>query len=125
MVIIVLVGYYTDTAASDLQNLLLAHSYAGWIIFLAWLALFWGLLFRFLPMETEEAEGPSAEAAPPPAKARGTMCAICAESLSPAIPATRCACGTYYHRACGATAGECPACHRKTSAVSGGIPGGD
>ncbi len=125
MVIIVLVGYYMDTAASDLQNLLLAHSYAGWIIFLAWLALFWGLLFRFLPMEKEEPEARSAEVASPPARARGAMCAICAKSLSPAIPATRCACGTYYHRACGATAGECPVCHRKTSAVSGGIPSGD
>src|SRR2546425_8931901 len=49
MVIIVLVGYYTDTTETDLQNMLIAHSYAGWLIFLAWISLFWALLFRFLP----------------------------------------------------------------------------
>ena len=34
MVVIVLVGYYTDSAQTDLQNMLVAHSYAGWLIFL-------------------------------------------------------------------------------------------
>src|SRR3989449_58337 len=51
MAIIVLVGYYTDTAETDLQNLLIAHSYAGWLIFLGWIALFWGVILRFVPGE--------------------------------------------------------------------------
>src|SRR5437016_5197592 len=51
MVAIVLVGYFTDTPGTDLQNMLVAHSYAGWIIFLGWLALFWGVLLKFLPLE--------------------------------------------------------------------------
>lgn len=120
MVVIVLVGYYTDTAQSDLQNLLLAHSYAGWIIFLAWLALFWGILFKFLPLEKERG---TAEPSPPAEpRSRTHVCGICGESLGPAIPATRCACGAIHHRACVAGAGECPSCHRKAPAgVSGGV----
>ena len=123
MVVIVLVGYYTDTAASDLQNLLLAHSYAGWVIFLAWLALFWGLLFRFLPLEKEDREAPSpaASVAAPP---RTNVCGICQGALSPAIPAARCACGAIHHRACLGRAGECPACHANATKVLGALPGG-
>ncbi len=117
MVVIVLVGYYTDTAASDLQNLLLAHSYAGWVIFLAWLALFWGLLFRFLPLEKEEPVPTGETKALSPA-ARTNVCGICGRPLSPAIPAARCACGAIHHRTCLAAAGECPACHRKTASGS-------
>ncbi|MGI0149128.1 MAG: exosortase/archaeosortase family protein, partial [Thermoplasmata archaeon] len=45
MVVIVMIGYYAETAGTDLQNMLLAHSYAGWLIFLGWIALFWGVLF--------------------------------------------------------------------------------
>ena len=125
VVIIVLVGYYTDTAGSDLQNLLLAHSYAGWIIFLAWLALFWGLLFKFLPLEKEDRGTPTIAAAPALAKSRRGVCALCTEALSPAIPATRCECGAYYHLECLAAAGECPACHRKATPRPGGVPEGN
>lgn len=124
MVIIVLVGYFTDTAQTDLQNLLLAHSYAGWIIFLAWLALFWGVLFKFLPLEREErrtAEVP-ATAAPKP---RTNVCGVCGGTLSPAIPAARCACGAIHHRACLARAGECPACHRTAASTIGAMPEGN
>ncbi len=123
MVVIVLVGYYTDTVQSDLQNLLLAHSYAGWILFLAWLALFWGVLFKFLPLE-KEAEARAAPETAPPIRVRG-RCPICQELLSPAVPATRCVCGAFYHAACLRALGECPACHRKTNAPAGGVPGGD
>ncbi len=123
MVVIVLVGYYTDTAASDLQNLLLAHSYAGWIIFLAWLALFWGILFKFLPLEKEAK--PAETAATPAPKLRTNVCGICSESLSPTIPAARCACGAIHHRACLAAAGECPACHREAAATIGARPEGN
>src|SRR5437773_5625206 len=51
MVVIVLVGYYEDSGETYLQNMLLAHSYAGWLIFLGWIGLFWGSIFRFLPVE--------------------------------------------------------------------------
>ena len=120
MVVIVLVGFYTDTAASDLQNLLLAHSYAGWVIFLAWLALFWGLLFRFLPLEREARDASPAEAASEVGRASSAnACGICGQPLSPALPAARCACGAIHHRACLAAAGQCPTCHRKPTAGPG------
>ena len=115
MVVIVLVGFYTDTAQSDLQNLLLAHSYAGWVIFLAWLALFWGLLFRFLPPEKQAASAPT-EA--PGLPVRRNVCGLCGRPLSPANPAARCGCGAIHHRACLAAAAECPVCHRKSSAAA-------
>ncbi len=47
MLIIVLTGYYTDTAADGLQHLLWVHANAGWVIFLGWVSLFWFLLFRY------------------------------------------------------------------------------
>jgi exosortase/archaeosortase family protein len=117
MAIIVLVGYYTDSAQTDLQNLLLAHSYAGWLIFLAWLALFWGLLFRFLPLEKEARAGAPAKPASRSARVRGNLCPICHGSLSPAVLATRCDCGAIFHAACLGSAGECPACHRKPASI--------
>ncbi len=116
MVVIVLVGYYTDTTETDLQNMLVAHSYAGWIIFLGWLAVFWGLLFRFLPsgrmvpVESRRSETPARVE---------SMCGICLRSLTPMVPATRCACGAYYHRTCLASAGRCPSC-RRPPRVKGG-----
>src|SRR3989441_5236675 len=51
MVIIVLAGYYTDTTETDLQNMLIPHSYAGWLIFLAWISVFWALLLKVMPRE--------------------------------------------------------------------------
>ena len=125
MVVIVLVGYYTDTSASDLQNLLLAHSYAGWIIFLAWVTLFWGVLFKFLPLAREEGAPRRAETARVPPTSRPSVCGICAAPLSPAIPAARCACGAIHHRACLVAARECPACHRKATIGSVGFPEGN
>ena len=92
MVIIVLVGYYTDTAETDLQNLLIAHSYAGWLIFLGWIALFWGVILRFVPREP--GVRPSNQGLRPIRS--GSRCAICEMVLSPVVPATRCACGLYY-----------------------------
>lgn len=112
MVIIVLIGYYTDSAQTDLQNMLLAHSYAGWIIFLAWIALFWGVLFKFLPFEARERQQCTSLEDVPSATRRAHGCGICHGALSPAIPGTRCACGALYHRVCLVDAGRCPACHR-------------
>jgi len=118
MVVIVLVGYYTDTPDTDLQNMLVAHSYAGWFIFLGWTALFWGLLFRFMPLESRaEAAEPSAKEIPEEPEIRG-ICAICEMSLSPTLVATRCQCGTYLHQACLVTTGRCPRCGRGSRAVA-------
>jgi len=105
MVVIVLVGYYTDTPGTDLQNMLVAHSSAGWIIFLAWIALFWAIVFRFLtPTATAKAE--------PERKKRAGICDICERALTPALPGYRCECGKFYHAACATNRGECPKCHR-------------
>jgi len=106
MVIIVLVGYYTDTAQTDLQNMLIAHSYAGWIIFLGWVTLFWGILLKFLKPN-------SAPALVRPVGVGSDQtngCRTCGGSLTPAIPATRCVCGAYYHLACASSKGRCLRC---------------
>ncbi len=121
MVVIILVGYYTDSAETDLQNMLVAHSYAGWLIFLAWISLFWGLLLRFVPTHPpSKSEAGSASKS----KKRESVCALCTGGLTPAVPATRCACGGFYHRDCLEAAGYCPSCGRLASlgnkAVSGG-----
>jgi exosortase/archaeosortase family protein len=112
MAIIVLVGYYTDSVQSDLQNLLLAHSYAGWIVFLGWLALFWGLLFRFLPVEMRIGKAKEEEANPQGAVRGGSAsCGICNKALNVTIPAIRCGCGAFYHRICLSASTACPSCH--------------
>ncbi len=119
MVVIVLIGYFTDTAQTDLQNMLLAHSYAGWIIFLGWIAMFWTFIVKFLPIEG----GDKNQRASTMERAEGT-CALCAGSLTPTIPATRCLCGTVMHKACWMTSPLCPRCGRifrnATSLVSRG-----
>lgn len=106
MVVIVLIGYHYDSPETGIQALLVAHSNAGWIIFLAWISLFWAVLFRFLPRATPSAS--VAPEAPPPR--RGTFCGICAIVLTPAIPATRCTCGRFYHVECLRGEGQCPNC---------------
>ncbi len=107
MVVIVLVGYYTDTVQTDLQNMLVAHSYAGWIIFLAWIALFWGVLVKYLPGNPVRDLGePSANW-----KTHGTLCGICHDLLTPAVPATRCSCGAYYHLECVMPNRQCTKCN--------------
>jgi exosortase/archaeosortase family protein len=119
MVFIVLVGYYADSAETDLQNLLLAHSYAGWIIFLAWLALFWGLLFRFLrPWEPGADVVPESEKTIP-GRPKRAGCGLCGEPLSPMIPAARCVCGAIYHRGCVSADSRCTFCSRTLSELGG------
>ena len=112
MVIIVLVGYYADTTGTNLQNMLIAHSYAGWIIFLVWIAIFWGIILKFLPVNRSEELGvvrPQIHVA---------RCGICASALNIALPATRCSCGTYYHRVCFTAEGRCLGCGRTEMAES-------
>ena len=105
MVVIVLFGVYSKSAAEALPNLIVAHSYLGWIIFLAWVSLFWALVFRFLVRR------PAPEVKPAP-RTRWVLCGICWDALTPALPGYRCECGKFYHVACAATVEECPKCHR-------------
>jgi exosortase/archaeosortase family protein len=118
MVAIVLVGYYTDTPGTDLQNMLIAHSYAGWLIFLAWIALFWTVVFRFLGKKPARATG---REAPAPRK-RGVLCGICSDALTPALPGYRCECGKFYHVACAVKVHECPMCHARMPESLGVVP---
>jgi|SRR5205809_2902968 len=120
MVVIVLVGYYTDTAETDLQNMLIAHSYAGWLIFLGWIALFWSLLLPFmLPRAPSKRDAGSA----PKSARRESICGLCAGGLTPAVPATRCGCGRLYHRDCLEAAGYCPSCGRLANLGNKAAPG--
>ena len=110
MVVIVMVGYYTDTAESDLQNMLIAHSYAGWLIFLGWLGLFWAALFRLLPRGVDGTR----EVAPSLTRANAAArCGVCSNALTPIVAATRCSCGSVFHRRCLVGMELCPACGRQ------------
>src|SRR6058998_447264 len=83
MVIIVLVGYYTDSAETDLQNMLVAHSYAGWLIFLGWITVFWGALLKFLPITGRPPQGKTPGVTPSRPEPR---CSICSGALTPVVP---------------------------------------
>lgn len=117
MVAIVWIGYRFDSPRDGVQNMLFAHSNAGWLIFLAWVALFWVLLFRFLPREAPVSQ--DIPAAPLPRR-RGTFCGICGIVLTLAIPATRCACGKFYHVECLTGEGRCPNCATAWPPLAGG-----
>ena len=103
MVVIVLVGYYTYTPQEGLQAMLVAHSNAGWVIFLIWIGLFWFLMYRFL-IRTEEPAEEVREEKPM------TRCAICGEMMKVDIPGTRCECGQFIHLGCLEDTEECPNC---------------
>lgn len=124
MMIVVLVGYFVDTAQSDMQNLLLAHSYGGVLIFLAWLTLFWGVLFKFLPADRGERSTTSEPRLTKRVASQTGLCSVCHQSLSPAARASRCSCGVYYHDACLISAGACPSCRRSASVPSTPLPKG-
>ena len=106
MVVIVLAGYYTDTQATDLQNMLIAHSYAGWIIFLGWIALFWGVVLKAIPRNplSQPKSFPSLRTRTAP------ICLSCCLELTPAIPAVRCTCGAFHHKACAEAVLRCNSC---------------
>ena len=107
MVLIVLIGYYTDTAQTDLQNMLVAHSYGGWVIFLGWIALFWSGVFRLLPRD-EPAKARTAFSLP--GEHRESICGICRSPLTPIVPAIRCQCSAHFHRDCATMSEMCPKC---------------
>ena len=108
MAVIVLVGYFTDTTSTALQSMLIAHSYAGWLIFLGWTALFWAALLRLLPIGPARVRPAAGETR----RQSDSRCGICAAALTPVRPATRCECGEFFHRACLTSARRCPSCGR-------------
>lgn len=62
MIIILLVGYYYGMDA-----LLTAHANAGELIFMFWIAIFWGLMFKYLEIKVPwEQEGVGGSLLPPP-----------------------------------------------------------
>lgn len=106
MVIIVLVGYFTYDplqGQAGLEAMLIAHSNAGWIIFLAWIALFWFLMYRFLIRSKE----PAGEV---PVEKPGVKCGVCGNIMKVDIPGIRCECGQFLHTECALEAGKCPKC---------------
>jgi len=122
MVVIVLVGFYTDTTQTELQNMLLAHSYAGWLIFLGWLALFWGPLVKYAPPESSSSKSQERNVR---ARRMEARCAACGDILSPTIPATRCMCRAMYHVACAGQGSGCVRCQRPIGTTSVLTSGGD
>lgn len=116
MVIIVLVGYYTDSTETDLQNMLVAHSYAGWLIFLGWITLFWSVLLKIMPRE--QPLNPPRRVSEPDRRYK-TRCSVCAGALTPAIPSVRCTCGSFLHKTCSIRSSRCPSCARLLMATTG------
>ena len=114
MVVIVLVGYYTDTAETELQNMLVAHSYAGWLIFLGWIAIFWSVVFRVFPHQANKVPEPPPQGT---ASVRKAQCGVCSQPLTPVMPASHCGCGSYHHLACLAGKTGCPACGKRLDLV--------
>lgn len=108
MVVIVLVAYFTDTDQTDLQNMLLAHSYAGWLIFIGWIALFWCGVFKLVPLDPQ----PRSKVYKQGSGRSRLLCEICGQPLTPIVPASRCDCGAYHHRNCVAAIESCPSCGR-------------
>ncbi len=117
MVLIVLFGAYSWLGSSSIESLLVAHSSLGWIIFLAWISIFWSIVFRFFVRQPvgRVAGGPGGTTS---SRKRGALCGICGDALTPALPGYRCECGKFYHVACASTVEECPKCHRPIRIVA-------
>ena len=110
MTVIGLVGYYGESPQESIQNMLLAHSQAGLLIFLGWASLFMAVMFKFLKPPAEETDLVAFKPVAVEERPRGTRCAICGDAMSLAIRGTRCSCGRFYHEPCLVTAGACPEC---------------
>jgi exosortase/archaeosortase family protein len=91
MTLIVVVGVHYGTEA-----LLWTHNNAGIFIFMAWILVFWGVMFRVLGVGDA-----------PPRERKRTRCAACGR-----VAVTRfvdCACGSRYHERC-LEGSLCPSC---------------
>ena len=115
MVVIVVIGYLYDAPEEGMKALLVAHSQAGWIIFLLWIALFWFIVYKFFMKEEERAERTTRQP-------KGARCIICGSFLSPAIAASRCECGSYYHLDCIEPGSKCPSCSRPLGRADSSVP---
>jgi archaeosortase C (PEF-CTERM variant) len=104
MTVIVLAGYFANTSAEAEQSMMIAHSNAGWLIFLGWITLFWLLMYRFLFPRKKRTEAVE--------KREFSSCPLCGEPLSPTVPGFKCDCGKMYHVSCIQKKGRCPACDR-------------
>jgi len=104
MSVIVLAGYFAIVSKDAETSMMVAHSNAGWLIFLGWISLFWLLMYRFLFPRKKETEVAKA--------VEFSSCSLCGESLSPTILGFKCDCGKIYHMSCIQANGRCPACNR-------------
>lgn len=104
MTVIVLAGYFGNTSEEAEGSMMIAHSNAGWLIFLGWITLFWLLMYRFLFPRKNRTE--------PVEKREFSSCPLCGEPLSPTVPGFKCDCGKMYHVSCIQKNGRCPACDR-------------
>jgi len=107
MTVIVIAGYISQTPEESINSMMIAHSNAGWLIFLGWISLFWLLIFRFIFPKKEDALKIQEK--------KLALCPICNEPLSPTIPGTRCVCGSLYHSSCIQKSGQCLNCQRQIS----------
>lgn len=108
MCIIVMVGRYYGGDA-----MVWTHNNIGELIFMAWVTLFWLLMFRRFGILDRNA---------PPKKKENPkkgMCLGCGKSLSPTMPSRKCACGAISHSEClDSLDGICPSCGVKVGAVA-------
>jgi archaeosortase C (PEF-CTERM variant) len=101
MALIVVVGVHYGPDA-----LTWTHHNAGIFIFMAWILLFWGIMFKFLGVGDEPRGG------------KRRRCAACGKLIaSPRM--AECGCGRAYHAECVPEDVECPGCGATVSPPSG------
>ncbi len=100
MTIIVIVGHHYG-----IDTMVWTHNNIGELIFMAWIIIFWLIMFRYFRVLDNKESVPIIREKP-----RG-KCAICEELLSPSLPSKRCECGAISHAGCILTNEHiCPAC---------------
>jgi exosortase/archaeosortase family protein len=100
MTIIIIVGRYHGAEAMQWT-----HNNIGELIFMAWITVFWLVMFRYFGVLDRE---PVKEESPQRKKG---LCQHCGKPLSPASPSVKCECGRVAHADCiSANDGKCPSC---------------
>ncbi|MBI5001017.1 MAG: archaeosortase/exosortase family protein [Euryarchaeota archaeon] len=98
MAIIVWVGH-----TYGIDALLWTHANLGIFIFMTWVLVFWGLMFKYLGvLEPRGGEGKRPRRKP-------STCVLCGGMFSQDAPAERCECGALCHKSC-LKGDRCPAC---------------